>query len=132
MGKFTVGDTVIVADASRILNTLLPVTFHGMRAHAMSAASEAGKTSKVLKVDKHYSTCYLLDFGGAAWFDEGWLLAPAQKSSTNVASALIAQRKLNQEQNIKIEYKCNCTFQDLMGWGHKCGRLAPIDKGYKK
>lgn len=134
MGKYKLQDVVMIHDESTIRSVTPTVSAMTLKRFIDPACLRAGKQGIVVGFDLSYPSICEVKFPatGRTWIDENWIVPPVQKPSVNVGSALKAQRKLNEEQDFKLEYKCNCTFNDLMGLGHRCGRLAPIDKGYKK
>jgi hypothetical protein len=132
---YKVGDTVAVLDTGTISNSASSVVMRDPHL-VQKALVKAGSLGVIIRTDGNpvYGCKVLFTDLTSEWFDILWIKHYIPNGTGNsVGNALKAQRKLNEEQGLdKVPTKCNCTFQDLMGWGHKCGRKAPIDKGYRR
>lgn len=61
------------------------------------------------------------------WVPEMWL-SSATLSSVLTKSNTLAGASVIIPKTDVIKKECNCSARDLFTVGHKCGRLAPIDK----
>lgn len=134
MAGYRVGDSVTLRDYKTIIDLSIPASHPMMDRYRAKAAIFSDETGTVM-FRAPFTHVYDVEFGPTktrVWVDPTWIVSPVA-SGKNVGSALIAQRKLNQEQGIdKVPTVsvCQCSNRDLLTFGHTkaCGRKAPIDR----